>query len=622
VISIPEAPLDSATVPKTRAPAHPAAGAPPPAHEADAGALPRRWRPWLFGLLIFGAATTLRVAHYEAIRGTIFHDRNIPLLDGRYYDQLARRVVAGRPQSDDVYFMAPLYPTVLAGTYALLTDLPDRPAAERVRYGDELHTAALVQALGGALTCVLLFWIGCLVADERVALLAGLGAAFYSPLVFHDTLIMATQLVVFLNALALALLLRAPRRPGLAGWLLGGMALALAILAHGTALLLLPGAIAWILLGAERTPSWRERLLRSAAVGLPVLVVVGAVALRNHAVGRDWVLLTSNAGLTFYIGNNARATGSFMPLPDDLARIPGASLQAYRQEYRRQPGDPTPSELARLLRDRALADIRADPGRFLANLWRKFRLFWNHVEVGTSDNIYFYQQWSPILRYDPPGFGLLAAIGLTGVVCSLGQARRYLLLYLWLGLQCAAFVATFVLARYRLPAALLLFVFASLQLRWWWRRLAARELRALLRSLAPLSAFAALAFWPVADFGRDRGLGEQHLLAAARWEAVGRVEEAIRSYERARALDFAPWVDSERRLRCGAALSRLHARQGRWAESCRVACESLTAAPAEAFGIRAAGEVARLEGLLARGARELGGSCCPGWPPAHGTALE
>src|SRR3972149_11937421 len=114
-----------------------------------------------------------------------------------------------------------------------------------------------------------------------------------------------------------------------------------------------------------------------------------------------------------------------------------------------QLADVMSTDRTRLLRDRALADIRADPWRFLENLWRKFRLFWSHVEVGTGDNIYFYQQWSPILRYDLPAFGLLAAIGLTGVVCSLGQARRYLLLYLWLGLQCAAFVAPFVLARYR-----------------------------------------------------------------------------------------------------------------------------------------------------------------------------
>jgi 4-amino-4-deoxy-L-arabinose transferase-like glycosyltransferase len=578
----------------------------------------QRWRPWLFGLLIFVTAAMLRVAHYQAIRGTVFHDRHIPLLDGRYYDQLARRVLAGRSLSEDAYFMAPLYPYVLAGTYALLTDLPARPDAERASYGDELHTAALLQALGGALTCVLLFWLGCLVAGERVGLLAGLGAAFYSPLIFHDTLIMSTQLVVFTNALAMVLLLRAARGGGIVGWLLGGLALALAILAHGTALVLLPGVVAWILLGDERAPSWRQRLLRSAAVCLPVVVAVGAVAIRNQVVGKDRVLLTSNWGLTFYIGNNAQATGSFMPLPDELARIPGASQQSYRQEYRRQPGDLTPSQMARLLRDRALSEIRADPWRFLENLWRKFRLFWSHAEVGTGDNIYFYQQWSPILHYDPPAFGLLVAIGLTGVVYSLGQARRYLLLYLWLGLQCAAFVATFVLARYRLPAALLLIVFASLQLTRWWRMAAAREVQALLRSLAPLTAFAALAFWPVAGFGRDRGLGEQHFVAAGRLEAVGRVEEAIQSYSRALALDFAPRIDSERRLQCGAALARLHARQGRWLQACQVSCQSLTAAPPEAFSIRVADEVALLEELLSRSARELGRPCCPSperWSP-------
>ncbi|MCK4341407.1 MAG: glycosyltransferase family 39 protein [Phycisphaerae bacterium] len=515
-------------------------------------------------VFVFIVAAGLRSAHYSAVRGTPFHDHHLHLFDAAYYDLLARHAIADGGLSDDVYFMAPLYPYVLAGVYRTIGGLSAEALHSSTGYGPEIHVAAYVQCLWGALTCVLIYWLGRRLGGNAVGIIAGLAAACYGPFIFHDSLLLATQLITFVNVAAMLVLLRAARGGALGWWLFGGLLLGLCGLAHGTALLLLPGVVLWILVGVP-AQGWKEKLVRCAAVCGVAGACIVAVTIRNYVVGRDWVLLTSNSGLTFYIGNSPAATGSFQPLPEDLLQIPGVNLGWHLRGFRRGPDDPRPSEISRDLRSRTLAAIADDPSRFLKLLWRKFCLFWNAVEVGTADHYYFYKVcFSPILRWPLISFGVLGPIALTGLVCSLRRRREYFLLYVWMAIQVGAFTLMFVLGRYRLVAVAGLFVWAGFQIVWWIDALRAKRYRAVGLTLLPLAVFSLLVHQPLTGFTPRRGWGEQFRLLGVRHKTMQQDQEAIALFQRALEHDFAPRQEDDRRVICLMSLATLYGKQQRW----------------------------------------------------------
>ena len=70
---------------------------------------------------------------------------------------------------------------------------------------------------------------------------------------------------------------------------------------------------------------------------LGIILVISPVTIRNWVVGRDLVLLTSQAGQNFYIGNNPRASG-FFEHPDRIRLNPRFEEEDFRQEALRLTG--------------------------------------------------------------------------------------------------------------------------------------------------------------------------------------------------------------------------------------------------------------------------------------------
>ncbi|MCP4594349.1 MAG: glycosyltransferase family 39 protein [bacterium] len=546
----------------------------PTSTEGPEGRAARRWyeRPLLAGTLIFVLAAGMRVAHYAEVKESPLHDDHIYLHDARYYDMLARRAAAGEGLTDDAFFMAPLYPLALSLPYRILGAAP-LPSGEAPTYGREIHVAAFGQCVWGAFTCVLIFVVGRRVAGDAAGWIAGLMAALYSMFVFQDSLLMATLLITSVNVAAVLVLLRAERGRSAVWWLLGGLMLGLCILAHGTALLLIPGVLVWIGVGVSGL-SPRERVIRGLLVCLAAGSCVALVAVRNHRVGQDWVPLTSNAGLTLFIGNHAGADGSFAPLPTELRNIPGSTLGWHLHGFRRSPNDPSPSENSRRFRQAALEYITTHPLDEARLLWRKFRLLCSSVETGTNDQLYFHKRFSGVLRLPLLSAGVLIPIGLTGVVCSLGRWRRLSLLYVWLAAQIAAYTAMFVLARYRLVAMSCLMVFAAVQLVWWVEWLRMRRYRAVGLSLLLLGVWALFVHWPVEGFSRERGWAIQYGLLAERYAEQGRGDDAIACFEQALQHDFSPMDELMFRTEYLTALAKLYAEGKDWAGVLRVSREA------------------------------------------------
>ncbi|MCK4511253.1 glycosyltransferase family 39 protein, partial [bacterium] len=191
-------------------------------------------RPWFWPAVVFAVAFLLRAIYTYQVRYTPFFQTLG--LDAKFYDQWAKDIAGGTAERG-AFFMTPLYSYFLATVYRL--------------FGRDLLLVRMIQAGLGAATASLVYLLGRDLFDRRVGLLAGLLTAGYGALIFYDCSVLLTPLLVFLNVLAVYLILRADASGKPIHYLAAGVALGLAIIGRAAALLPAAAAVLWIWLSAR-----------------------------------------------------------------------------------------------------------------------------------------------------------------------------------------------------------------------------------------------------------------------------------------------------------------------------------------------------------------------------------
>ncbi len=501
--------------------------------------------PWFWPVVIFVCALVLRVIYVLEIRYTPFFQTLG--LDAKYYDRWAREI-AGGTASREAFFMTPLYPYFLAAIYRL--------------FGRDLFLIRMIQAGLGSLSAVLVYFLGKEVFDRKVGILAGLVAAAYGALIFYDGSIILTPLLVVLNLAALFLLIRADATDKPALYALSGVALGLSAIGRAAVLVFVPAALLWVWLrpggrargegetagksGHERRrPGQRSggrgrltsgRVSRAMAAGLlllGVLVVLMPVTVRNFVVSQDFVLVTSNGGLNFYIGNSEISSGSYaLPPGLDIVNDPDGKTIAEAATGR----ELGPSEVSSYWYGRARAFISENPGRWVRLLVRKLSWATSSYELPQLENYYFQSRYSRLLSFPLPGFAVLAPLGLLGLGLAF-RRRRSLLLAVFFAIYVLSVVAFFVLSRYRLPAVPVLIIGAAYAVFEVVRRVRERDWRSL---VVPAVALVVLGFIVNTNFyGVDRGKGfaQSHYRLGIIYGDRGDNDRAIAEYRRSVAID-------------------------------------------------------------------------------------
>jgi len=479
--------------------------------------------PWFWPAVIFAVAFLLRAVYTFQVRYTPFFQTLG--LDAKFYDQWARDIAGGSAERG-AFFMTPLYSYFLAVVYRL--------------FGRDLLLVRLIQAGLGAATASLVYLLGRDVFDRRVGLLAGLLTASYGALIFYDCSVLLTPLLVFLNVLALYLILRADASGKPIHYLAAGAVLGLATIGRAAALLPAAAAILWIGLSKRARPRGNAppaprsvALRRAALVVLGIALVVGPVTLRNYVVERDFVLITFNGGLNFFIGNSESATGGYVrPEGLDIVSDPDGSAIAERALGR----ELKPSEVSGYWYDRSWTQIKARPGQWAELMARKLAFVMSSYELPQLENYYFQKRYSALLALPLPGFAIIAPLGLVGLVLTF-RRRRPRLLALYCSVYLLSIVGFFVVARYRLPVVPVLIVLASYAVVELARRVRAREFAAL---AVPLVVLGVLLYAVNANhYGVDRasGYAQPHFRLGIIYAERGMTEEAIAEYETAIGLD-------------------------------------------------------------------------------------
>lgn len=410
----------------------------------------------LVGIVV--AAAGIRLLHFAAIADTAFPQ--FPLVftesDMHAFWGWAQSIVAGDWMGRDTYHpsfawmrdmapvetwhrwwggketfhQAPLYPYAIAAV--LLATGASAPGP-----------VLLVQLVLGALQPLVLFALGRRVAGERAGLVAAGIAALYGPFVFHQGVLLRDWLPPILEPLALVLLLRAAERRRPRDWILAGAAVGVALLTRETALLLVPAVAVWLLF--VRWGQWRAIAVAAVLLLLGFGLALTPLVARNAVVGAPLLALSNRGGVTF-VQHNAAASS---PLWSEL----DPSLQ--KQILDEADRDGRSAVLA------TIATHGGDRWAVLRKVGMKLRGAVDPIEIPSNVSFSYGRELSWVLRVLPT-YGLIFPLGAVGLALSFRNWRRHVLLHLYFGITVATLLISLPLARYRLPLATVLILYAGL----------------------------------------------------------------------------------------------------------------------------------------------------------------
>jgi 4-amino-4-deoxy-L-arabinose transferase-like glycosyltransferase len=374
------------------------------AHRAVASA-DRRYGLWLFVL-----ALAVRLAFVAA---TGPNAEPAAWGDDWDYDRIAVRLIGDGTWANT--WFPPGYPLFLAGIYALC--------------GHSLAAVRVIQAVIGALTCVLLARLGRQMFSARVGWLAGTLLAVYPGHAYMTARLMAETPYILLLVLALVLASQVAQAPRLGRAVALGAALGAGNLFKSNLYLLPPLVLLW-LCGRTRSTGGAGRGAVVAAV-FAFVAVTAATPLANRLASSGGATLPGNAGHTLWWANNPLADGYFVAAEDH----PEGQAFLTAHGYTDRLAEADAFEKDRLFRDAALRWMWTHaedlPALVLRKLDNAFGLFPRAASFGQRAGVVH------LLSY-----GALLPLVVAGLALNAGRARELALLYL-VPLSYALMVAVF-----------------------------------------------------------------------------------------------------------------------------------------------------------------------------------
>lgn len=414
-----------------------------------ASKIPENKRTFLAVSAIFILALALRLVYIKQLSHTYFFAPFQGGFDDYIFDNWAKEIVKGNWLGDRAIYIyrMPLYAYFLAFIYYLV--------------GHSYWAVYVIQSLIGAGICVIVFWIGKLLANRTVGLIAGLLNAAYAYFLYYNGMLVGETLAIFFACLSFLLLLLFQQRAKAYTLFFAGIFIGISVLGRSNMLVLLPLILLWLAV------FWRKeglaRVLRDGAVFIiGVILAIAPIMVRNYIVEKDVVPVVATAGINFYMGNAYGADGKYRSLEGTGGNAEQMLLNSIRIAEERSGRKLKPSEVSNYWSGLTIASIREHGANFLIPLYvRKFILFWNAYEIPDIWDYHFFKYYIPILRGPLVTFGFIVPLAFVGMYLGLSKKREFSLLYLFTIGCAASLLLVFINSRYRILAFPFLSLFAS-----------------------------------------------------------------------------------------------------------------------------------------------------------------
>jgi 4-amino-4-deoxy-L-arabinose transferase-like glycosyltransferase len=428
-------------------------------------------------LALLAVALLWRVVFFLEMYASPYAD-NLTL-DSQVYHEVALAAAAGDWSHGETFFQAPLYPWALGIVYSLV--------------GPSQTVAKLLQILLSVASCWLIFHIADRVFDRRVALVALAISAVYGMSLYFANELLVVTVIVFLDLLGLDLLLRAASDGRKFLWATAGVVFGLSAIARPTILPFVAAVGVWILVTRWRSGDVRVALREAVLFGVGVALPIAPVTLHNYLADGDLVLVAANGGVNFFIGNNPQSDGITAVVPGTRGDRWGGHADQVRIA-REALGDPhaTPREISDYWYNSAWKYIRLSPLEAVRHTAFKALILINAHEVSNNRIIEFVTRHSSIYCWATLKIWLVLPLALAGLVIGGGRRQPKSLLLIFVVVYSASVIPFFINARFRMPLAAVLIIFAASAVVAWSKWLRTRPLDPRFGRLAGISVAVAL----------------------------------------------------------------------------------------------------------------------------------
>jgi 4-amino-4-deoxy-L-arabinose transferase-like glycosyltransferase len=391
-----------------------------------------RWERW-FLLFLIVLSLGLRLGYLSEMSKTLFltHLR----LDEQFHDIWAKSIASGNFIGDRIFFRAPLYAYWLGLNFAV--------------FGHSYIIPRIIQHILGTASVVLLYFLARRLFDKKVALLSSLLMATYSAIIYQEDKFLFESILLIQLLVFFTLLYSIKEQPTFNKWFGTGILWGLICI---TRPILLPYFIILciiIFVWYRKLFPWKKTLLWVGGISIGITLIIIPITIRNYILSGDVVLIASQGGINFYLGNNFAADGF-------SATMPGAPGNRWEKRdiedpVRQEIGHPPSySEVDRFWYKQGVHFITSQPWDYIKLTFKKLYIFGNNIEIPNNNSFYLYEQFSGILTWLPTGFWLIGPLGILGMIIAWRNKQGRIIIIFTFSYVIIV-ILFFVCDRFRLP---------------------------------------------------------------------------------------------------------------------------------------------------------------------------
>ncbi len=374
--------------------------------------------------IIFLVALSLRLLHIHSIVDIP------PFSDALEYHEFAADMV-NRHVFGDTWtetYRGPIYSFFLSVVYFF--------------YGINYTFGRIAQAVVSSATCILIYFLAKKVFSQATGYVAAAISAFFSLYIFYSGLLLTETLYTFLSVLLVLSIYRIFEQPTnrniiLSGLLLGFIALTRVEILF-TYIFIVPVFFFYNRFKFQKT-------IRQLAIILTAcLVVIIPWTVRNYHVTKSFVLISSQGGENFWMGNHVGATGWHTGVPEEM-------FKNYESQQKMD------KDLYKLGFD----FIKNNPKEWLSLAKIKIGSYFNYW---TDDALWeFTDRFSFAGNLSPPlvTLHILSMLCIAGMVLSIKYIRRSLLFYPFFVSNLLLQIILYVEPRFRMQISPFMVIFAA-----------------------------------------------------------------------------------------------------------------------------------------------------------------
>lgn len=339
-------------------------------------------------LLIIFVSFIAKVIIGYIIRDSFFHRGNayhqLNAIAFNIANNLEYALKPGIPSID----YEPLYPVILALSYKL--------------FGKSWLGVTLVQGILFGMTSWLLFLIGIKLKDELTGFVAASYHSFYPYLFFLGLSVVDTTQFIFIVILLIYIVIPTKKK-NILFWhyVFIGSVLGICLLSRGSALLLLPPIILYLLF---KSADYNRPKLILIVFGA-ALIVISPWIIRNYRYTKTFVI-SAHGGFGFWQGNNEFSSyylKNNISLDKAYQRKPPPTIYKLNPIKARPPKETM--KVAQIYKSAGYQFIKKNPSEFIKLSWLKFIKFWSWTYNPIASSYTYIssqmRQWVYFISYIP-----------------------------------------------------------------------------------------------------------------------------------------------------------------------------------------------------------------------------